>query len=98
MTDNAAFFVGKLCFQAECFDGQFNNPLESSVAIKHIDLADWAEIFLIAPGTANIIVKFANWIADDLLSTVNLAMNNDAAKVMYPAMNPRMFESSSDTA
>ena len=53
-------------------------------------LADWAEIVVIAPATANIIGKLVHGIADDLLSTVLLAV--DVPIVVAPAMNRRMWE------
>jgi phosphopantothenoylcysteine decarboxylase/phosphopantothenate--cysteine ligase len=57
---------------------------------EHIDLAQRADLILIAPATANIVAKLANGICDDLLSTTVLAAK---AKVMLaPAMNPRMLE------
>src|SRR5699024_5250582 len=55
----------------------------------HIDLADWADIILIAPATANIIGKIANGIADDMLSTTLLA--SQASVYIAPAMNVHMY-------
>lgn len=60
--------------------------------VDHIDTAKWAEIFVVYPATANVIAKFANGIADDLLSTVYLALPPDVVKVVCPAMNTRMLE------
>jgi phosphopantothenoylcysteine decarboxylase/phosphopantothenate--cysteine ligase len=58
--------------------------------ISHIELADRADLLVIAPATANIIGKIASGIADDLLSTVVMATG---AKVLIaPAMNHRMYE------
>ncbi|MBM4243418.1 MAG: bifunctional phosphopantothenoylcysteine decarboxylase/phosphopantothenate--cysteine ligase CoaBC [Deltaproteobacteria bacterium] len=59
--------------------------------IGHIDLADSAEVLLVAPATANVIAKLANGIADDLLSTIALATR--ARLVVAPAMNVHMYES-----
>jgi phosphopantothenoylcysteine decarboxylase / phosphopantothenate---cysteine ligase len=59
--------------------------------IGHIDLADGAEVLLIAPATANVIAKLANGIADDLLTTVALATR--AKLVIAPAMNVHMLAS-----
>ncbi|MBU4487295.1 MAG: bifunctional phosphopantothenoylcysteine decarboxylase/phosphopantothenate--cysteine ligase CoaBC, partial [Candidatus Delongbacteria bacterium] len=56
---------------------------------EHISLTDWADIFIVAPATANIIGKFANGIADDTLSTALLAFNKMV--VMAPAMNDKMY-------
>src|SRR5699024_11966918 len=57
--------------------------------IAHIDLADWADIILIAPATANIIGKIASGIADDMLSTTLLA--SQASVYIAPAMNVHMY-------
>jgi len=58
--------------------------------IIHIDLAKWANIFLIAPASANMISKIANGIADDLLSATSLVIR--CTKVIAPAMNTNMYE------
>src|SRR5690625_1433367 len=57
--------------------------------IAHIDLADWADIAIIAPATANIIAKMANGIADDMISTTLLA--TQATIYIAPAMNVHMY-------
>lgn len=62
------------------------NPLE----INHIDLVKRADIFVIAPASANIIGKIANGIADDMLSTTALAVH-DIPKIIAPAMNTYMY-------
>lgn len=93
MTKNATEFVRPLTFQtmsnnvvhAEMFNQLFNMDVE------HISLAKWADIIVIAPATANIIGKFANGIADDMLSTVLMASRS---KVMLaPGMNTVMLNS-----
>lgn len=62
----------------------FDSPL------CHVSLPADADLFVIAPATANIIGKYANGIADDLLSTALLAFNGKV--IMAPAMNWRMWE------
>ena len=57
--------------------------------VEHIALADWADLMIIAPATANILAKAANGIADDLLSTVILASKTPI--VLCPAMNCQMY-------
>lgn len=91
MTESAAKFVSPLTFQAlsrnpvyiDTFDEK--NPKK----IAHIDVADWADIAIIAPATANIIGKLANGIADDMLSTTLLATEADV--YIAPAMNVHMY-------
>ena len=58
--------------------------------VSHINLADWTELAVIAPATANTIAKMANGIADDTVSTVLLAVT--APRLIVPAMNQHMLE------
>lgn len=57
---------------------------------EHIDLARWADVFVVAPATANVLAKLALGLADDLLSTVALATT--APVLIAPAMNTVMWE------
>ena len=59
--------------------------------VKHVTGAENADIFLVAPATANIIGKMANGIADDMLSSLFLVMR-DIPMYVAPAMNTRMYE------
>lgn len=56
----------------------------------HIELADKADIFVVAPATANVIAKFAQGIADDALGAIHLATR--APMLIAPAMNGKMWE------
>jgi phosphopantothenoylcysteine decarboxylase/phosphopantothenate--cysteine ligase len=91
MTDHACEFVRPLTF--ETLSGQPVSTdlfrIEGSRQIEHIALADFAELVVIAPATANMIGKMAAGIADDLLTTVLLAVN--APVLICPAMNARMY-------
>jgi phosphopantothenoylcysteine decarboxylase len=58
---------------------------------QHIELADSAQMLLIAPATANIIAKMAAGIADDALTCIALAMNPQARTLIAPAMNGKMW-------
>ena len=57
----------------------------------HIELADAADVLLIAPATANIIAKLAHGLADDALSCIALALNSQAKMLIAPAMNGKMW-------
>jgi phosphopantothenoylcysteine decarboxylase/phosphopantothenate--cysteine ligase len=70
------------------FHDQFS--LGENGEIRHISLADDADLLLVAPATANSLGKFANGIADDALSTLYLATR--APVMVAPAMNVNMFE------
>ena len=91
MTEAATRFVGPLTFQTltsrPVSIDQFAAP--EAYHTDHIALADRAEIVVVAPATANIISKLAHGIADNLLSTLLLAV--DVPVLMAPAMNVRMW-------
>jgi phosphopantothenoylcysteine decarboxylase len=57
----------------------------------HIRLADEADLFLIAPATANVLAKLAHGIADDALTCIALALNPKAKVLIAPAMNGKMW-------
>lgn len=92
MTKAATEFVAPLTFQTMSHNpvatDMFAEP--SSWDVRHISLAQWADVFLVAPTTANIIGKIANGIADDMLSTVLMATR--AQVLVAPAMNTAMYE------
>ncbi|MFA4911656.1 MAG: bifunctional phosphopantothenoylcysteine decarboxylase/phosphopantothenate--cysteine ligase CoaBC [Desulfobacteria bacterium] len=92
MTKNSQEFVTPLTFQTlsgnRVITGLFD-LLEGS-KIGHIAIAHWADIFVIAPATANIIGKISNGIADDFLSTTVMATK--APVLIAPAMNTNMYE------
>jgi phosphopantothenoylcysteine synthetase/decarboxylase len=57
----------------------------------HIAVADAADLFIIAPATANVIAKLAHGIADDALTTIALALRPEAKVLIAPAMNSKMW-------
>ncbi|WP_182199107.1 bifunctional phosphopantothenoylcysteine decarboxylase/phosphopantothenate--cysteine ligase CoaBC [Paraliobacillus salinarum] len=91
MTESAQKFVSPITFQAISRNPVYIDTFDEKDASKiaHIDLADWADLFVIAPATANIIGKIANGIADDMLSTTLLATEADV--YIAPAMNVHMY-------
>ncbi len=92
MTRGAMEFVTPLTFQSlsgnPVATETFNLTQESEIG--HINLADVADLLVVAPATANIIGKIANGIADNLLTTVIMA--TQAPVLIAPAMNLHMFE------
>ena len=92
MTESAAKFVTPLTFKEISGNvvavSMWAEAQEFNV--EHIALADWADLMIIAPATANILAKAANGIADDLLSTVILASKTPI--ILCPAMNCQMFD------
>lgn len=93
MTENAKQFITPLTFETlsknEVVTDMFAE--KAHYEVEHISLANWAGVFLIAPATENVIAKFANGIADDMLSTVYAATT--APKILCPAMNVEMYRS-----
>lgn len=91
MTESACEFVSPLTFQALSRNPVYTDTFDEKdpKKIAHIDLADWAEIAIIAPATANVISKLANGLGDDMLSTTFLATR--AIKYIAPAMNVNMY-------
>ncbi|MFS0643545.1 bifunctional phosphopantothenoylcysteine decarboxylase/phosphopantothenate--cysteine ligase CoaBC [Siminovitchia sp. 179-K 8D1 HS] len=91
MSSSAVKFVAPLTFQAlsrnEVHTDTFTENDPSVIA--HIDLADWADLVLVVPATANMIGKLANGIADDMISTTLLATT--APVWIAPAMNVHMY-------
>lgn len=92
MTESAQQFVTPLAFQSLSQNMVITDMFAEPKAweIQHISLAQWADIVLIAPATANIIGKVANGIADDMLSTSIMA--TEAQVIFAPAMNTKMYE------
>jgi len=92
LTENAAQFIGPMTFQTLS-----KNPVTCGVFDEreswrptHIDLADRADLFLVAPATANILAKLAHGIADDALTSIALATR--APLLIAPAMNGKMWD------
>ena len=92
MTQNATKFITPMTFEtltdnkciADTFDRNF------SFDVKHVSLAKKADLFMVAPCTANVIGKLAAGICDDMLTTTLLATK--APKILAPAMNTGMWE------
>lgn len=93
MTENATEFVNPLTFETltgrKCLIDTFDRNFKYEV--EHISAAKWADVFVVAPATANVIAKFAHGICDDMLTTTFLACK--APKIVAPAMNTAMYES-----
>ncbi len=92
MTRAATRFVTPLTFEALSHHPVFHDQWAPGAAgeIRHVSLADDADLLLVAPATANIVGKLARGIADDALSTLYLATK--APVLVAPAMNVNMYE------
>lgn len=93
MTADAQKFITPLCFKTLSRNPVVTNLYDESEGWKpaHIELADDADVLLIAPATANAIAKLAHGIADDALTCIALALNTNARLVVAPAMNGKMW-------
>jgi phosphopantothenoylcysteine decarboxylase/phosphopantothenate--cysteine ligase len=92
MTEAAARFVTPLTFQSLTHRQVFTSlwATDGYYDPQHLSLSESADLFLVAPCTANLIGKFASGIADDLVST--MMMGRDCPALLAPAMNTRMWD------
>ena len=92
MTQNATNFINPITFETltsnKCLVDTFDRNFQFNV--EHVSLAKKADIFLVAPASANVIGKIANGIADDMLTTTIMACK--CPKLISPAMNTNMYE------
>ncbi len=88
MTEASKRFTTPLTIELASGNSVYNDMFDSP--LSHVSLSADADLFVVAPATANIIGKYANGIADDLLSTALLAFKGMI--IMAPAMNWRMYE------
>lgn len=91
LTESATHFVSALSLQAVSGNKVSTHLLDedAEAGMGHIELARWADYFLVAPATANTIAKLAHGLADDLLTT--LALATTAPVFVAPAMNQQMW-------
>jgi phosphopantothenoylcysteine decarboxylase/phosphopantothenate--cysteine ligase len=92
MTQNEMNFINPITFETltnnKCLVDTFDRNFQFNV--EHVSLAKRADVFMVAPASANVIGKIANGIADDMLTTTNMACK--CKKFISPAMNTNMFE------
>ncbi|MDD5139700.1 MAG: flavoprotein [Verrucomicrobiales bacterium] len=93
MTADAQRFITPLPFKTLTRNPVVTDLYDEDEGWKptHIELADTADLLLIAPATANVIAKLAHGIADDALSCIALALNPKAKILIAPAMNGKMW-------
>lgn len=92
MTQNATNFINPITFETltgnKCLVDTFDRNFQYSV--EHVALAKQADVFMVAPASANVIAKAAHGLADGMLTTTLLACT--CPKIVAPAMNTRMFQ------
>ena len=91
MTKNACEFVTPLTFEALTGKKVYTDTFDysSDATIKHITLAQEADVFVVVPATANVIAKMAHGIADDMVTSTFLAAT--CPIVVCPAMHANMY-------
>jgi len=91
MTRNATKFITELTIETLCQHPVAVEmfPEGSYVATHHIDLAEWPDLFVVAPATANFIGKLASGVSDDMLTTVICAAQSPV--MIAPSMNSQMY-------
>jgi len=93
LTESALHFITPLPFKTLSRQRVITDLFDEDEAWKpaHIELADSANLLLIAPATANILAKIAHGLADDALTCIALALNPAARVLIAPAMNGKMW-------
>ncbi|MGX8835082.1 bifunctional phosphopantothenoylcysteine decarboxylase/phosphopantothenate--cysteine ligase CoaBC [Amedibacillus sp. YH-ame6] len=92
MTQNATEFISPLTFESLTKHNVMVSTFEKVAdrSVKHISIAQRADLFVIVPASANVIAKVVHGIADDMLTTTFLAAS--CKKMICPAMNTNMYE------
>lgn len=92
VTKTALDFVTETSLSIMAKTNVVKDLAENDGHVKHIELCEWCDLFVIVPCSANMIGKMANGIADDALSTIHLALPPSKKKLICPAMNTHMWE------
>ena len=93
LTQNALHFVSPLVLETLTNNKVYFEQFEPRENVEHISLVEWADIFVIAPTSANTISKFAQGIADNLLTSIFCAyLGTKKPILLAPAMNTNMWE------
>ena len=94
MTEAAQAFITPLTLQVLSKNPVHTDVMEEKLAdrINHIDLGKEADLFIVAPASANTIAKLANGMADNMLTATALALPSTTPKLIAPAMNTKMYD------
>ncbi|MHC5067222.1 MAG: flavoprotein [Planctomycetota bacterium] len=91
LTNSATRFVTTTSLGAVSGAAVHTSMWTDDGTMPHIDLARWADALLIAPATANVLARISLGLADDLVTTMTLALDDDKPLVIAPAMNSVMW-------
>lgn len=94
MSEAATHFITPLTFEVLSKQSVTVDVMVESEPgkVNHIELAKQADLFLVAPASANTIAKLSYGLADNSITSIALALGEDAKKVIAPAMNTKMYE------
>lgn len=95
MTKHATDLVSPQLFEAVTGEPAYTSEWgrDRKAAMDHIDLARWGDLLIVAPCSADLVARFAHGMADDLVTTVALALPSEKKRFACPAMNPVMLAS-----
>lgn len=92
MTESAAKLISPVVFRSLTQAPVYISMFDTKLGLEHINLAKWADVFVLAPATANTIGKLAQGLADNLLTTLILALPEKTPLILAPAMNDNMWK------
>lgn len=92
MTESAAKLISPVVFRSLTQSPVYVSMFDPGQGLEHINLAKWADVFVLAPATANTIAKIAHGMADNLLTTIILALPEKTPLILAPAMNDNMWK------
>ncbi len=90
-TSSALKFIGQATIEGLTHRPVYTDSFEPGRMMSHIDLTKWADLTIVVPADANTINKFANGIADNLITSLFLAHDREKPYLIAPAMNTAMF-------
>jgi phosphopantothenoylcysteine decarboxylase/phosphopantothenate--cysteine ligase len=90
-TKNALRFIGEATLEGLTGSAVFSDSFQSGRMMDHINLARWADIFVLCPATANTINKLSRGIAGDVIGQLFLAKGSEKPYLIFPAMNHEMY-------
>lgn len=92
VTESALKFIGKATLEGLSGSMVYSDSFADRQMMSHINLVKWADLTILCPASANTINKFANGIADNLLTSLFLAHDWNKPYLITPAMNSNMWE------
>lgn len=91
VSEGARYFLGEATLEGLTGRPVLQDLFERGRALEHIDLADWADLLLLYPASANHVTRLRAGLADDLIGCLFLANNFRTPYWIAPAMNSHMF-------